>query len=125
MEADQRLNRLYDAIDAGLADSALKERMTGLKPIRDQAMADAAHMPLTLTSKSELLRTLIAASSGKSAAFGVHRSVRKWRARNPVTPACLLAERASSTGYAGRGSTAQWALVNPKRGWPRDGREHA
>lgn len=37
-EADQRLNRLYDAIDAGLADlgnSALRERMTGLKPIWD------------------------------------------------------------------------------------------
>jgi hypothetical protein len=30
-------------------------------------------------SKSELLRTLVAASSGKSAAFGVHSSVLKWR----------------------------------------------
>jgi hypothetical protein len=29
-------------------------------------------------SKSELLRTLVAASSGKSAAFGVHSSVLKW-----------------------------------------------
>jgi len=32
-------------------------------------------------SKSELLRTLVAASSGQSAAFGVHSSVLKWRAR--------------------------------------------
>jgi site-specific DNA recombinase len=32
-------------------------------------------------SKTELLRTLVAASSGKSAAFGVHSSVLKWRAR--------------------------------------------
>lgn len=32
-------------------------------------------------SKSELLRTLVAASSGKSAAFGVQSSVLKWRAR--------------------------------------------
>jgi len=31
-------------------------------------------------SKTELLRTLVAASSGKSAAFGVHSSVLKWRA---------------------------------------------
>lgn len=31
-------------------------------------------------SQSELLRTLVAASSGKSAAFGVHSSVLKWRA---------------------------------------------
>jgi site-specific DNA recombinase len=30
-------------------------------------------------SKSELLRTLVAASSGQSAAFGVHSSVLKWR----------------------------------------------
>ena len=31
-------------------------------------------------SKSELLRTLVAASSVESAAFGVHSSVLKWRA---------------------------------------------
>ena len=33
-------------------------------------------------SKSELLRTLVAASSGKSATNGVQSSVLKWRARN-------------------------------------------
>jgi site-specific DNA recombinase len=33
-------------------------------------------------SKSELLRTLVAASSVKSAAFGVHSSVLKWRTRH-------------------------------------------
>ena len=137
-ETDQRLNRLYDAIEAGLADlddSVLKERMAGLKAIRDQATADAERIQLTLDSagnqavtpemledfssaardglkmegggyrrdhlrafaqrvevadaevrimgsKSELLRTLVAASSGKSAAFGVHSSVLKWRARH-------------------------------------------
>jgi len=32
-------------------------------------------------SKSELLRTLVAALSGQSAAFGVHSSVLKWRTR--------------------------------------------
>lgn len=32
-------------------------------------------------SKSDLLRTLVAASSGQSAAFGVHNSVLKWRTR--------------------------------------------
>ena len=136
-ETDQRLNRLYDAIEAGLADlndSVLKERMAGLKAIRDQATADAERIQMTLDSsgnqsitvdmidafatearnglrlegggyrrdhlrafaqrievadtevsimgsKSELLRTLVAASRGKSAAFGVHSSVLKWRAR--------------------------------------------
>ena len=32
-------------------------------------------------SKSALLRTLVAASSGERAAFGVHSSVLKWRTR--------------------------------------------
>ena len=137
-ETDQRLNRLYDAIEAGLADlndSALKERMAGLNAIREQAATDAERIQMTLDSsgnqsitvdmigafasearnglrlegggyrrdhlrafaqrvevadtevsimgsKSELLRTLVAASSGKSAAFGVHSSVLKWRARH-------------------------------------------
>ncbi|MDJ1157700.1 recombinase family protein [Chelatococcus sp. SYSU_G07232] len=135
-EADQRLNRLYDAIENGVADlddSALKERITGLKAIREQAKADAERVqaaldnagnqavsPEMLTafartarerlrlrnggyrrdhlralaqrvevadqevrimgSKSELLRTLVAAASGQTAAFGVHSSVLKWRA---------------------------------------------
>ena len=136
-ETDQRLNRLYDAIESGVAaldDSALKERIAGLKALRDQATADAERIQATLDSagnqaitpdmietfssaaraglrlegggyrrdhlrafaqrvevadtevritgsKSELLRTLVAASSVKSAAFGVRSSVLKWRAR--------------------------------------------
>ncbi len=135
-ETDQRLNRLYDAIESGVAaldDSALKERIAGLKALRDQATADAERIQATLDSagnqaitpdmietfssaaraglrlegggyrrdhlrafaqrvevadtevritgsKSELLRTLVAASSVKSAAFGVRSSVLKWRA---------------------------------------------
>ena len=134
-ETDQRLNRLYDAIESGVAaldDSALKERIAGLKALRDQATADAERIQATLDSagnqaitpdmietfssaaraglrlegggyrrdhlrafaqrvevadtevritgsKSELLRTLVAASSVKSAAFGVRSSVLKWR----------------------------------------------
>ncbi len=136
-ETEARLNRLYDAIEAGLADlndENLKERMTSLKAIRDQAKAEAERLQATLDSsgnqtitvdmldslssaaraglrleeggyrrehlralaqrvevaddevrimgsKAELLRTLVAASSGKSAAFGVSGSVLKWRAR--------------------------------------------
>ena len=136
-ETDQRLNRLYDAIENGgadLDDSGLKERITGLKAIREQAKADAERIQVALDnvgnqaispdmltafarsarermrlgnggyrrdhlralaqrvevadkevrimgSKSELLRTLVAASSGQSAAFGVHSSVLKWRTR--------------------------------------------
>ena len=43
-EAEARLKRLYDAIEAGVADlddPALKDRIDGLKAIRDQAKADA------------------------------------------------------------------------------------
>ena len=136
-ETEQRLNRLYEAIESGIADlsdDSLKERIAGLKAIRDQAKADAERVQAALDhagsqaispdmvetfartarqrmrlggggyrrdhlralaqrvevadkevrimgSKSELLRTLVAASSGKSAAFGVQSSVLKWRAR--------------------------------------------
>jgi hypothetical protein len=41
---EARLKRLYDAIEAGVADlndPALKDRIDGLKAIRDQAKADA------------------------------------------------------------------------------------
>lgn len=43
-QAELRLKRLYDAIEAGVADiddPALKDRIGGLKAIRDQAKADA------------------------------------------------------------------------------------
>ena len=43
-EADAKLKRLYDAIENGIADVSdpmLKERLTELKAIRDQARADA------------------------------------------------------------------------------------
>ncbi len=116
-------------------DPVLKERMAGLKAIRDQAKADAERTLATLYStgsqaitldmiedfsrtaregqrlegggyrrdhlralaqrvevaddevrimgsKSELLRTLVAASSVQSAAFDVRSSVLKWRTRH-------------------------------------------
>jgi len=135
-EADAKLKRLYDAIENGIADVSdpmLKERVTELRAIRDQARADAEKAEGTLDrlgpaitpaalktfartarrrmrtesggyrrdhlralaqrievgakevrimgAKSVLLRTLVAASSAKSAGFGVPSSVPKWRAR--------------------------------------------
>src|SRR5215472_13785262 len=130
-ETEQRLNRLFDAIESGIADldaPGLKERIVGLKAIREQASADAGRVQAALDnagnqavspdmvrtfsraarqrirlesggyrrdhlralaqrvevadrevrimgSKSELLRTLVAASSGKSATNGVRSSV--------------------------------------------------
>lgn len=136
-EADAKLKRLYDAIENGvtdLSDLMLKDRITELKAIRDQARADTERaegaierLGPTITpqsikafartarkrmrtesggyrrdylralaqrvevdakelrimgSKSELLRTLVAASSAKTAGFGVPSSVPKWRTRH-------------------------------------------
>ena len=50
-EADQRLGRLFDAIEAGMVDkddAMAKERMVSLKALRDQAVADADRTQLAL-----------------------------------------------------------------------------
>ncbi len=136
-ETDQHLNRLYDAIESGVAaldDLGLKDRIANLKAIRDQAAADAERIRATLDNsgdravtpdmidalsqaarsslriegggyrrdhlrafaqrvevaddevrimgrKSDLLQSLVAASSGKTAALPVRSSVLKWRTR--------------------------------------------
>jgi hypothetical protein len=52
-ETELRLKRLYDAIEAGvadLADPALKDRIVGLTAIRDQARADAERAQAMLDS---------------------------------------------------------------------------
>jgi hypothetical protein len=54
-EADIRLKRLYDAIEAGSldpAEPAFGERITSLTALRDQARADAARTEATLASAS-------------------------------------------------------------------------
>ncbi|WP_354112040.1 recombinase family protein [Bradyrhizobium sp. S3.12.5] len=136
-EAEAKLKRLYDAIENGIADVSdpmLKERVTELKAVRDQARADAERAEGALDragpsitpralktfagqarrrmrnetggyrrdhvrvlaqrvevdakevrimgSKSVLLRTLVAASSAKTAAFEVPSFVPKWRTRH-------------------------------------------
>ena len=141
-ETDQRLGRLYDAIESGVAaldDIGLKDRIAGLKAIRDQATADAERIQVTLNTsgdravtpdmidalsekarsslriegggyrrdhlrafaqrvevaddevritgtKSDLLQSLVAASSGETAAFAVRCSVLKWRTRRDSNP---------------------------------------
>lgn len=55
-ETDLRLKRLYDAIEAGVADlddPALKERIAGLKAIRDQVQADAERTQATLEGSGQ------------------------------------------------------------------------
>ena len=162
-ETELRLKRLYDAIESGiadLADPALKDRIAGLKAIRDQARADAERAQATLESsanqsitpdmvrkfastareririagggyrrdhlralaqrvevaehevrimgsKSDLLRTLTAASIAKSATPGVRSSVPKWRPVGDSNP-CRRRERAVSwaSRRTGRGRAA-------------------
>ena len=56
VEADLRLKRLYDAIETGVADlgdPGLKERISGLKAIRDQSQADAMRAQAALESAAQ------------------------------------------------------------------------
>ncbi len=59
-ESEARLKRLYDAIEAGVADlndPALKDRIDGLKAIRDQAKAEpSAPRPCFRTQEARRLR---------------------------------------------------------------------
>jgi hypothetical protein len=52
-----------------------------LRALAQRVEVDAQELRI-MGSKSELLRTLVAASSAKTAGFGVPSSVPKWRARN-------------------------------------------
>jgi site-specific DNA recombinase len=55
-ETDLRLKRLYDAIEAGVADlddPTLKERIASLKAIRDQAQTDAARAAAMLETSAQ------------------------------------------------------------------------
>ncbi|ABQ71641.1 hypothetical protein Swit_5028 (plasmid) [Rhizorhabdus wittichii RW1] len=88
-ETDLSLKRLYDAIESGVADisdPALKDRISGLKSLRDQAQVDAERAQAMLESSGNravtpatVLRTLTAVSSGKSAAIGVPSLGLNWR----------------------------------------------
>ena len=141
-EAEAKLKRLYEAIENGVADMAdpsLKDRITELTAMRDQAQADADRATVAVErlgpaitpdglrrfalaarhklrnedgtyrrdhlraltqrvevvkpteirimgSKTELLRTLVAAAGVESAVFGVRSFIPKWRARQDSNP---------------------------------------
>ena len=81
-EADARLKRLYDAIESGVADlndPALKERVAGLKAIRDQAQAEAEHGRAMLTSAGHqaimpaMIQTFAATARERMRNGGGHR----------------------------------------------------
>ena len=167
-EADLRLKRLYGAIESGVADlddPALKDRIAGLKSIRDQTQAEAertaaalesngqqAVMPTMVRkfaatarernripsggyrrdhlralaqrvevaddevriigSKSNLLRTLAAASSARPATSAVRSSVPKWRPLGDSNP-CYQRERLVSWASRRRGPRRGGGVANP------------
>lgn len=56
IETDQRIGRLFDAIEGGMIDkddAMAKERMASLKALRDQAVADAERTQLALNSSGD------------------------------------------------------------------------
>jgi site-specific DNA recombinase len=57
-----------------------------LRALAQRVEVDAQELRI-MGSKSELLRTLVAASSAKTAGFGVPSSVPMWRARREDLPA--------------------------------------
>ena len=71
-KADAKLKRLYDAIESGVVD--LSDPM-----LKNQRVEVDQKELRIMGSKSGLLRTLVAASSAKTAGFGVPSSVPKWR----------------------------------------------
>ncbi len=70
-ESELRLKRLYDAIEAGVAgidDPALKDRIDGLKAIRDQAKTDAERAQAMLdNSGSKAITTQMVRTFAKTA----------------------------------------------------------
>lgn len=127
-EAEAKLKRLYDAIEAGIADLAdpmLKARIGELTALRDQARVKVDENEVRIIgAKTALLRTLAAASGAESAAFGVRGFVPKWRplvvhAKPRRTPRCNAAEEPSipkalsSNSYRHRESSAR-SLMYPR-----------
>ena len=71
-ETELRLKRLYDAIESGvtdLDDPALKDRIAGLKAIRDQAQTDAGRATATLEGAGTVITpTLLRGFAGAAKA---------------------------------------------------------
>jgi DNA invertase Pin-like site-specific DNA recombinase len=72
VETELRLKRLYDAIESGVADlddPALKDRIAGLKAIRDQAQTDAGRATTTLEGAGTVITpTLLRGFAGAARA---------------------------------------------------------
>jgi hypothetical protein len=103
VEAGVKLKRLYDAIENGIADVSdpmLRERVTELKTI--------------MGSKSVLLRTLVAASSAKTAGFGVPSFVPNRRAGRDSNSSSVHASRTmfGATGVAPLFGSRTWAAIS-------------
>jgi len=86
-EADAKLKRLYDAIENGIADVSdpvLKDRVTELRAIRDQARADAERAEDAL----ERLGPSITPQALKTFAMEARK-----RMRTDISPGCPVIPR--------------------------------
>ena len=133
-ETDQRLNRLYDAIESGVADlddAGLKDRIANLKALRDQAMADANRTRATLDNTGsnaitpDMIDTLACAARDKLREEGggyrrdhlrafaqrvevADKEVRIMGSKSDLLHALVAASSVETAGYGARSSVLKW-----------------
>jgi site-specific DNA recombinase len=136
-ETDQRLGRLYDAIESGVAaldDIGLKDRIASLKGIRDQATADADRIQVTLDSSgnqavtADMIDTLAnaARSSLRIEGGGYRREhlrafaqrievaddeVRIMGSKSELLQSLIAASGGESAAFAVRSSVLKWRAL--------------
>ena len=134
-ETELRLKRLYDAIEAGVADlddPALKDRIAGLKAIRDQAQADAERAGALLESSGqqaitpEMVRRFAETARRRMRTAGGYRrdhlralaqrvevadhEVRIMGSKNSLLRTLTAASGATSVTSGVRGSVLKWRM---------------
>jgi hypothetical protein len=92
-----------------------------LHALAQRVEVDAEELRI-MGSKSELLRTLVAASSAKTAGFGVPSSVPKWRA--PAQFRFCRGDPCGRPAEAGRVFRQGAHRWRPSEDWPRPGSPH-
>lgn len=143
-ETDQRLNRLYDAIESGVAaldDAGLKERIANLKAIRDQATADAERTQATLAGSGsnaitpDMIDTLSAAArAGLRMEGGGYRrdhlrafaqrvevaddEVRIMGSKSELPQSLVAASSVESAANGVRSSVLKWRTRHDSNVWP-------
>lgn len=143
-ETDQRLNRLYDAIESGVADlddAGLKDRIANLKALRDQATADADRTRATLENSGsnavtpDMIDTLASAARNKMRVEGggyrrdhlrafaqrievADKEVRIMGSKSELLHALVAASSVETAGNGVRSSVPKWRTRHDSNVWP-------